>query len=206
MLDVERGVPSRITSSASFYADPRWADSRRILATRWSPLPQAIVQISPEGAESVIVTSAVANMVESASRDGRYLLNRERGQTLLAVPLADGSKLISVHAVAAGSINQARFSDDTRWIAYQEADPSGQFEVYVTRFPPTGERWRVSARGGVQPVWCRDSRELYYLGLDGTLNAVELRPGNPPRFSTPKGLFPTGLCLPLSRSRNMPRA
>ena len=44
----------------------------------------------------------------------------------------------------------------------------------------------------MQPVWRQDGRELYYLGLDGTMHAVEVRPGSPPHFST-RELFKTGL-------------
>ena len=35
----------------------------------------------------------------------------------------------------------------------------GSSKVYVTIFPPTGERWQVSVDGGVQPMWRRDGRE-----------------------------------------------
>ncbi len=195
VLDIERGVTLRLTSGDRFYADPRWADSQRLVATRWRPLPQAIVQISHDGVESIIATSAVANMVESVSRDGLYLLYRQRGQQLLAMPLGEGSEVLVVRKTPAGVMDQAQFSPDRRWIAYN-ANESGRFEGYVTPFPPTGERWQVSSSGGVQPIWRQDSRELYYLGLDGTLNAVELRTGSRPRFSVPRQLFQTGLVAP----------
>ena len=44
----------------------------------------------------------------------------------------------------------------------------------------------------MQPVWRQDGRELYYLALDGTLNAVAIRMGDHPEFST-RPLFRTGL-------------
>ena len=52
-----------------------------------------------------------------------------------------------------------------------------------------------SSNGGVQPVWRQNGRELFYLGLDGTLYAVAFRPGNRP-LSAPKPLFPSGLRPP----------
>ena len=36
---------------------------------------------------------------------------------------------------------------------------------------------RVSANGGGQPRWRGDGKELFYLGLDGALMAVEVRGG-----------------------------
>jgi Tol biopolymer transport system component len=106
--------------------------------------------------------------------------------------LSAGSKPVLVRKAPAGGMNQAQFSPDSRWIAYH-SNESGRFEVYVTPFPPTGDQWPVSSGGGVQPVWRQNGRELYYLGLDGTLNAVAVQPGDPPQFSTRKQLFQTGL-------------
>jgi eukaryotic-like serine/threonine-protein kinase len=196
VLDIERGVSSRLTSAGSSYADPRWIEGDRIVATRWQPLPYAIVQIAPDGVESTIMSSpAAANIVDAVSHDGRYLLFRLRGE-LLAAPLSDASETFVVRSAAAGGLNQARFSPDGRLIAYREADGSGRFEVWVTPFPPTGERWQVSSGGAVQPVWREDGSELYYLGTNGTLNMVQLRSRTPPRFSAPRRLFATDIVPP----------
>jgi hypothetical protein len=65
--------------------------------------------------------------------------------------------------------------------------------VYVTPFPPTGERWQVSNSGGAQPRWRSDGRELYYLTLDGAMMAVSVGQGRKPELSAPKKLFQTQL-------------
>jgi hypothetical protein len=46
----------------------------------------------------------------------------------------------------------------------------------------------------VQPVWRADSRELYYLGLNGMLHAVELGPEG--QRVLDRELFQTGLGAP----------
>jgi hypothetical protein len=53
------------------------------------------------------------------------------------------------------------------------SEESGRPEVYIEPFPGTGERWQVSARGGADPHWRADGRELFYLGSDGTVVAVD---------------------------------
>lgn len=114
---------------------------------------------------------------------------------VFAIPLGDEAEPILVRKPPAGFIDQPQFSPDGRCIAYN-ADESGEHEVYITAFPPTGTRVKVSQGGGVQPVWRQDGRELYYLGLDSVLKAVELRTGGRPVFSVPKALFDTGLVAP----------
>jgi eukaryotic-like serine/threonine-protein kinase len=39
---------------------------------------------------------------------------------------------------------------------------SGRNEIYVQSFPTPGGKVQVSTGGGIQPVWSRDGRELYY--------------------------------------------
>ena len=51
---------------------------------------------------------------------------------------------------------------------------SGQIEVYVSPFPSTGQRWRVSADGGSQARWRRDGSEIFYLAPDRKLIAASV--------------------------------
>lgn len=52
-------------------------------------------------------------------------------------------------------------SPDDRWMAYV-SDYSGSDEIYVTSFPETGARSKVSIKGGNSPTWSPDGKELYY--------------------------------------------
>jgi hypothetical protein len=82
----------------------------------------------------------------------------------------------------------AAVSKDGRWVAYESAE-SGRYEVYVAAYPAfTGKR-QVSIAGGCQPLWRRDGRELFYLTLDGRLQAVDVREGVTLDTSTPHTLF-----------------
>ncbi|MDX1746505.1 MAG: hypothetical protein R3324_11255 [Halobacteriales archaeon] len=53
----------------------------------------------------------------------------------------------------------ARVSRDGRFVAYQ-SDQDGQMEIYVTTFPASDARWRVSPSGGTWAKWSED--RLYY--------------------------------------------
>jgi len=53
-----------------------------------------------------------------------------------------------------------------------QSDETGQFEIYVRPFPNVDDdRIQVSNAGGVQPLWSRDGRELFYLD-PGTPNRL----------------------------------
>ena len=52
------------------------------------------------------------------------------------------------------------FSPDGHWLAYV-TNESGQFEVYVRRYPGP-DRKPVSTEGGTHPRWNRNGKELFY--------------------------------------------
>jgi hypothetical protein len=120
--------------------------------------------------------------VSAWSPDGQTLLfieSREADQDILGLSTAANSQPAPVVRTR---FNEAypEFSPDGRWLAYA-SDESGTNEVYVRPFPGPGGRWQVSNGGGVQPVWSRDGRELFYLSLDSRMMVAEVR--ETPAFS-----------------------
>ena len=74
-------------------------------------------------------------------------------------------------------------SPDGAWLAYV-SDQTGQPEVYVERFPDTGDRRPISTGGGAEPLWSPDGRELFYRRGDAMMAvAIDTEPafsaGNP---------------------------
>jgi dipeptidyl aminopeptidase/acylaminoacyl peptidase len=69
--------------------------------------------------------------------------------------------------------SQPKLSPNSRWMAYT-SNESGRWEIYVQAFPGPGGKWQVSNRGGTEPAWREDGKELYYLSLDRQLMAVEV--------------------------------
>jgi len=56
---------------------------------------------------------------------------------------------------------EPQFAPDGRFLAYV-SDESGREEVYVQRYPSTGDRWQISTEGGTEPLWARSGKELFY--------------------------------------------
>jgi hypothetical protein len=79
-------------------------------------------------------------------------------------------------------------SPNGQWLAYT-SDESQRAEIYVQTFrTPAGKR-QVSTNGGSRPVWSRDGKELYFIGSDGKLMAVDVVSGAKFQAGLPKSLF-----------------
>jgi hypothetical protein len=110
------------------------------------------------------------------SPDGRFLLHTEQSpdgtRPLVASEVTENGRTIAI--VPGGTItDEARFSPDGKWIAYN-SNETGRHEVFLVPFKAQAQRIRVSNNGAVQPRWRADGRELYYLDLEGRMNAVTL--------------------------------
>jgi Tol biopolymer transport system component len=93
----------------------------------------------------------------------------------------------------------ARMSRDGRFVAYQ-SDQDGQLEIYVTTFPVSSARWKVSTAGGTWPKWSDD--ELFYW-QGNTLMAVSYLGGDDGfEAGTPQALF-TGAQVGMGADNDM---
>ena len=79
----------------------------------------------------------------------------------------------------------ARISRDGRFVAYQ-SDQDGRAEIYVTTFPKSDARWKVSTNGGTWPKW--SNNELFYWE-GNSLMAVSFTTEGGFRPATPRRLF-----------------
>jgi Tol biopolymer transport system component len=179
IVDVERNVPTRLTSDPAVDADPIWSpDGTAIVFSsdrggRLGLYRQSIGVPGP--AEQLLTLETPRILIPSDwSVDGRYILYYQAGPgpwSVWALPLSGNRKPLLVLGRSYG----ARFSPDGQWITYSSHE-SGSFETYVQRFPTPAAKQRISEGGGVHPRWTSGGRELVYWALPGGLNAVTLTP------------------------------
>jgi hypothetical protein len=86
----------------------------------------------------------------------------------------------------------AQFSPDGKWIAHT-SDETGRYEVFVVPFPSLGGKLQVSTRGGTEPRWRADGKELFYFDHQNFLTAVEI--------TTTEGAFEAGKATALFQAR-----
>jgi predicted Ser/Thr protein kinase len=198
VLDVERGVPTRFTFDPVQDFSPAWSlNGTRLVFGSLRGTGFGIYQkdSSGPGKEELLLQSGTPKVPNSWSPDGRYLLYSAIGQKTesdlwvlsAAAGTPPGSKPVP-YLEGPYNERQGQFSPDGRWIAYS-SDESGSYQVYVQSFPAGAGKFRVSTAVGAQPRWRRDGKEIFYIGADGRLTAVDVKTA--PRFETgaPQALF-----------------
>jgi Tol biopolymer transport system component len=212
-IDLERGTTTRRTFDASADVNATWSpDGSRLIfeSNRGTAAPGAsrlyARAANGSGGDELLFAGEPGDvLIPSAwSGDGRYLLfARARYDSfadrmdLWVLPLTGDGKPYALIESAAQK-GAPVLSPDGRWIAYQTKE-SGTPQIVVQPFPdPSRGRWDISANGGIQPRWRGDGKELFYLGLDGTMMAVEVETGSGDafEFGPPSALFQTGIGIP----------
>jgi serine/threonine protein kinase/Tol biopolymer transport system component len=178
ILDLQRGVTSRLTFAKTVASAPLWSpDGRYVAFASRQELGFDIYRRASNltGADEPVLTLAAptATIPSDWSADGKlltYYLATPRGKLdEWVLPVGGGEPTELLHEPYAES--QGQFSPDGKWLAYV-SDESGSPQVYVRSFPALGAKSQVSSAGGIQPRWARDGKEVYYLAPDGKLMAA----------------------------------
>jgi dipeptidyl aminopeptidase/acylaminoacyl peptidase len=177
--DVARGTLTRVTFDPREDETPVWSpdgawiafagfarkgDERTVFRRR----------ADGSGGEEVLWTGVEHAHVTDWSPDGRFVTldvpHPERQQDIHVIELGAGPP--KTHPFLETPFNEAaaRISPDGKWVAYRSTE-SGRSEIYVQSFPVAGAKTAVSSGGGLQPVWSRDGRALYYRSLNQVMMA-----------------------------------
>ena len=140
------------------------------------------------GADEVLWAPALLQAPRSWAPDGQTLVFREvdpsSGHDIWLFTLDDNTSRPWLQT-AAMEMHPA-ISPNGRWVAYV-SNESGAQKVYVRPLSGSGQ-WQVSTDGGVEPVWSRDGRELFYWNGD-RLYVVGIESGETFQHDTPPPLF-----------------
>ncbi|HSA92804.1 MAG TPA: hypothetical protein VLE48_07320, partial [Terriglobales bacterium] len=181
IYDLARGVKTRLTFDPGQDDDPVWSPDGSTLvfdSTRkgaydlyWKPANGA-------HPEELLYEDKAIKYATSWSSDGKYVLFDRRdpqGKTrsdLWVLPMFGERKPFPFLETQFDE-HIGEFSPDGKWVAYV-SNESGREEVYAVAFPKPGGRFQISVRGGNNPKWRADGRELLYLDANSKLMAVPI--------------------------------
>ena len=158
--------PTPVTFGGIDEWHPLWSpDAQRLafMSYRDGPGDIYVKSLAAAAPEEPLIADEDHKVPTDWSADGRFLAYFTDGtdsrRDVWVLPVAPKGAPIPV-ARTPFAEKRPRFSPDGRFIAY-ESDETGQTEVYVQPFPPTGRKWQVSVNGGMEPKW-RDRRALVH--------------------------------------------
>jgi Tol biopolymer transport system component len=193
LVDVRTRAMTKLTNGAGIDDQPEWSpDGKRVLYRSIEPSGTTLKSIPIDGsaAPTVVVNSKLDPYHGSLSRDGKWLIGRTGD---LAVPdrqifvaPTSGDATPRLLAKGPGFHFAPALSPDDRVLAYV-SDATGRTELLVGSFPEAGEPIQVSRAGGLEPVWSRDGRTLYYR-FGRALMAVSVS-SSPITISAPRVVF-----------------
>jgi eukaryotic-like serine/threonine-protein kinase len=197
LKDFMTGVFSRLTLAPGAEVNPVWSpDSRRVAYVGVSPR-NTLFETAVGSGKYTEIPAGASSLLEDWTDDGKYLVTRaERKVRLLTAPQPESppkgdDKPQTILEVAFG-VDQIRVSPDGRWVAYTSFESGQQPEVYVAAFPSFTDRRQISSGSGpgaVQALWRRDGRELFFLGRDRKLMALDVESGATLRTGQARQLF-----------------
>jgi len=173
-LDLERARPTRFTFGGSEYVSA-WTPEGEALAYVSTRATADLYWQKADGTEEPRMLSAGYQLPGAWSPKGDFLAvtRMEPGTRgdIWIVP-RDGGKAEPFADTAYAELAPT-FSPDGHYLAYV-SDESGTNEVYLRPFPGPGGKVAVSEGGGSEPLWSRESNEIFYRRGD-ELHAVSVR-------------------------------
>ena len=194
-FDLERGSRLRLTTEHNNRRNVWSHDGQRIAFFSQPAEPQPNVTQTQDlyavpstgGTPNRLLQRPGPQWPDSWSPDGRFLVFEDArdgaSRDLWLLPVGEEPRPLLVTRF---NERGAVFSPNGRWLAFV-TDESGRAEVYVQPFPGPGQKVPVSTNGGLQPMWSRNGRELFYREGD-SLMAVPVQL-DPFRASAPQKLF-----------------
>ncbi|HET7553919.1 MAG TPA: protein kinase [Gemmatimonadaceae bacterium] len=163
---VASGNLTRLTTGGSVNERPEWSsDGSRVLFRTDRGARSALWWQPSDGsgpASPLLADDSTSYFEGVMSPDGRTLVYQvDISGANVMMRGVDGDSVSQPIANAPVDEEQPRVSPDGKWVAYVTYESEGP-QVVVQPLPGPGAKVQISIRGGSEPVWSRDGRQIYY--------------------------------------------
>lgn len=200
VMDLARGLPSRITSDPASEIHPVWSLSSTTIA--FSSEKQGLLRmfrksVAGQPVEAPFLSTSHTQFAWQWSPDGDWVLFGEDHEDtqfdLWLMPVDPARRQLTRLLASPANEREGRFSPDMSMLAYV-SDRSGRPEVCLSTFANAkvgNFETQVSFEGGTSPRWDPAGKTLYFLSLDQQLMAVSVDRRSPEevRVATPAVRF-----------------
>jgi Tol biopolymer transport system component len=200
IIDLTRATTRLLTSGFDDVAAPVWSPDGTRLAFSDMSTGTLYYKAARSGSAAQLASEHVTQAIlDDWTFNGRALVYHTMAphSAVWTLPVESGATPHEiVTSNGAFQLTHARSSPDGHWIAYT-SNESGQWDVFVQNIRGTPDRWKVSTAGGIQPVWRRDGRELFYIAPDRKLMAVPVQSSATLIVGIPAAVFDTYMPIPI---------
>jgi serine/threonine-protein kinase len=198
-LALGNGSFKRLTFEQTNFA-PLWTpDNRRLVfSSDLAGAPLNLYWKAADGSDNAerLTTSGNLQFPGTFTPDGRTLLFTEidpkTRNDIWALDVSEPAATRKPRPLLQTDFDEAQpaLSPDGRWLAYTRKE-SGQWQIYVQSFPDLQGKWQISTEGGMEPLWSRSGKELFYRAGDKVMS-VTIATASGFQASSPQPVF-TGL-------------
>ena len=188
--DTLRSTFTRLTAQQSETASyPVWTPDGKQIVFR-TPTGLRSIETDGSGRSRTIAGTTSGDFPSTVSPDGTTLATARRtAEGLVDIYVLSLAGDPAPRALVTGPAFEGgpQFSPDGRWLAYV-SNESGQFQVYLRRYPGPEGRWPVSTGGGTSPLWNHTGNELFYRN-GNKMMAVSVATTPDLKLATPRVIF-----------------
>jgi len=196
ILDLDRRSLSPLPSSSQTDATPIWSgDGERVVfrSNRRGVHDLFVRPAHDAGDEQMLHSSGFGMYPSDWSSNGRdivyHFLHPETKHDIWSFDPTTKSARPLLRTAADEAQGQLSTSGGLAYVS----NASGGLHVYIRALDGTGGSLPVSPKGGFDPRWRGDGRELFFFAPDGWLMAAEVSKDSPLRVGQVRGLFETAV-------------
>jgi serine/threonine-protein kinase len=167
-LDARDGTATPVSRRDETHDAPAWTpDGRRLLMRDGDHA--RLVWLAGDGTDTATTLVPLDDLPwdGTITRDAKWIVFRTAARSgrreLMYAPLTGTDRTAKRLVSLPGDALSPSISPDGKWVAFTSFE-NGRYEIYACPLPGPGAVIKISADGGLEPLWSADGTSIYYRG------------------------------------------